>query len=419
MATRMLLGLLAGLALGATLAAAPTTARAVALVVGPIGQLWLDALTMTVVPLVFGLLVTGVGSATVNAGAGPVTARAIVWFAALLIGACTLGAVVTLQGLALWPMPGGGQALRAATGAPPPMAPPQDWFSAIIPANPVQAAAEMSMVPLVVFALFFGFAMTRIETELRLVLLRFFEAVVQTMLVIVRWVLLAGPVGVFALGFGVGVHTGVNALGTLAHYVIMVILACLAITFAAYGLVALVGGLPLLAFARAILPVQVVALGTQSSLACLPTMIERASALRSDPAAAKVVLPLAVAIFRAASAAANIAVALYLAKAHGVSPTLAALAGGVFVAAAVSLAAVGLPAQVSFFTTIGPVCLALGTPLAALPLLLAVEALPDIFRTVGNVTCDMAVTRLAARARPSDGGQGQPDDEASAFPISP
>ena len=56
----------------------------------------------------------------------------------------------------------------------------------------------------------------------------------------------------------------------------------------------------------------------------------------------------------------------------------------------------GLPSQVSFFTAIGPVCLALGAPVDLLPLLLAVETLPDIFRTIGNVTADIAVTRIVA-----------------------
>jgi len=63
----------------------------------------------------------------------------------------------------------------------------------------------------------------------------------------------------------------------------------------------------------------------------------------------------------------------------------------------VSLGAVSLPGQVSFFTSCVPICMALGVPLAALPLLLAVEAIPDIFRTVGNVTADVAVTAFVAR----------------------
>jgi Na+/H+-dicarboxylate symporter len=73
------------------------------------------------------------------------------------------------------------------------------------------------------------------------------------------------------------------------------------------------------------------------------------------------------------------------------------LALGAVVAAAVSVAAVGLPAQVSFFAIIAPVCLAMGVPVTLLPLLLAIETLPDIFRTLGNVTADLAVTAIVGR----------------------
>ena len=395
MSMRILIGLVVGLAAGAAARLAPPDALALALAIAtPIGALWLDALTMTVLPLVFGLLVTGVGSAASSAGASGVAARAMAGFAIGLIGACALAALLTLQILAWWPPPAGAQAF---SGAPPPLAQAGAWFEGLIPANPVKAAAEMSIAPLAVFALFFGFAASRIETPLRASLMTFFAAVVATMLVIVRWVLLAAPVGVMALAFAVGAKSGAGAAGALVHYVLVVVAACLAITAAAYVLATVFGRLSPIAFAKAALPVQVVALGSQSSLACLPAMMTATSALRTRPGSAEVVLPLSVAVFRAASAAANIAVALYLAKVHGVALTPGLVLIAVLVAAAVSLAAVGLPAQVSFFATIGPVCLVLGAPLEALPVLLAIETLPDLFRTAGNVTCDLALARIVGR----------------------
>jgi Na+/H+-dicarboxylate symporter len=112
------------------------------------------------------------------------------------------------------------------------------------------------------------------------------------------------------------------------------------------------------------------------------------------------VLPLAVSLFRYTSPAANLAIALYLAAFYGIEPSLAQVVAAVGVAAVVSLGAVSLPGQVSFFTSCVPICMALGVPLAALPLLLAVEAIPDIFRTVGNVTADVAVTAYVARHQP-------------------
>lgn len=405
--TRILFGLLIGLVAGVALSGQPPARLEPLLAVtAPVGQLWLDALTMTVVPLVFGLLVTGVGSATSSAAAGGVALRAVIWFAVLLVAACALSAVQT-SALLLWsPVPSAGQALRG--GQPPDLGQAQAWFSGVIPANPIKAAAETQMAPLVVFALFFGFAASRIETRLRAVVMTFFEAVVAAMLVIVRWVLLAGPLGVLALGFGVGARLGLGAAGTLLHYILMVVAACLAVTLGAYGLAVALGRLSPIAFARAALPVQVVALGTQSSLACLPAMITAASGLRTAPGSAEVVLPLSVSIFRAASAAANMAVAIYLAHLHGVALAPATLVIGVLVAAAVSLAAVGLPAQVSFFATIGPVCLAMGAPLTLLPVLLAVETIPDIFRTLGNVTTDLALARVVGRPKDDAATDGDP-----------
>jgi Na+/H+-dicarboxylate symporter len=399
MSTRILAGLIVGLAAGAMFASQPNAILdRVLTVTTPIGQLWLDALTMTVVPLVFSLLVTGVGSATSSAAAGGVATRAMVWFVILLVGACLISAALTTLLLAWAPIPVGGAGLRGPSTGAPVIAESGTWLAGLIPANPIKAAAEMSMAPLVVFALFFGFAASRIDAKLRDLLISFLEAVVATMLVIVQWVLLVGPLGVMALGFGVGAKLGLGAAGTLLQYVLVVVAACLAIVVAAYGLVAVIGRISPLAFGKAALPVQVVALGTQSSLACLPAMIRAARALRTTPGTSDVVLPLAVSIFRASSAAANVAVAVYLAHLHGVSVSPSTLGVGALVAAAVSLAAVGLPAQVSFFATIGPVCLAMGVPLHVLPILLAVETIPDIFRTLGNVTMDLAVTRIVGRS---------------------
>jgi Na+/H+-dicarboxylate symporter len=123
-------------------------------------------------------------------------------------------------------------------------------------------------------------------------------------------------------------------------------------------------------------------------------MIESASAIGADPRAAGIILPLAVTLFRAASAAANVAVAVYLAHLYGIDLTIPQLLAAVLIAVPVSLAAVGVAAQVSFVATIAPICAVLDIPFEALPLLMAVETIPDLFRTLGNVTADLAVTRI-------------------------
>ncbi|MGK2910677.1 MAG: dicarboxylate/amino acid:cation symporter [Sphingobium sp.] len=361
----------------------------------PIGQMWLDALTMTVVPLVFGLLVTGVATAASTGTGNGVALRAFVWFAILLTAACVGAALVSTGLLAFWPVPQGSSVL-ANGPAVPGVAQASDWFSGIIPTNPIKAAAETAMVPIVVFALLFGFAVSRIEVDLANSIVTFFRAVVQTMLVIVQWVLWIAPLGIAALAFTAGARMGVGAVGTLAQYIVVVVMACLSATLLAYAAAIIAGRMSLYRFARAAAPAQAVAIGTQSSLASLPVMIEATGALGVSRTSAGVVLPLAVSLFRAASAAANVAVAVYLGHLHGVAISLPLLVGGTLIAVPVSLAAVGLPAQVSFFATISPVCIAMGVPIQMLPLLLAVETVPDLFRTLGNVTADLAVARIAS-----------------------
>ncbi len=388
---RLLVALAAGLAAGALLAGSVHEALLVS-VARPVGKLWLDALTMTVVPLVTALLIAGVYEAG-QSGGNVIARRAMVWFASLLAIGSLLGGIVAMGLLDAWPVPDHATRLTVAA-RPAPTVDAGSWTDNLIPANVIAAAADSAMVPLVVFALLFGFALTRIESGLSTHLARTFRGIAEAMLVIVGCVLWIAPIGVLALAFGVGVTLGAGAASVLLHYVIVIILVCLAVAAAMHILAATWGRTGAIAFARAALPAQAVAVTTQSSLASLPVMLTAASALRVDAASAGIVLPLAVSLFRAASAAANVAVAVYLAQVHGVAITVETLVVGALVAAAVSVGAVGLPAQVSFFAVIAPVCVAMGVPVTLLPLLLAIETVPDVFRTLGNVTADIAVAQM-------------------------
>ena len=122
---------------------------------------------------------------------------------------------------------------------------------------------------------------------------------------------------------------------------------------------------------------------------------------------ADVVLPLAVAIFRFTSPVANLAVVFFVAHLYNHEPSLVQILSAVVVAYAVSIAAVGLPGQVSFIASIAPICIALGAPTEVLGILIAVEVIPDIFRTLGNVTGDLAATSILARNQPRE-DEGSP-----------
>jgi Na+/H+-dicarboxylate symporter len=142
-----------------------------------------------------------------------------------------------------------------------------------------------------------------------------------------------------------------------------------------------------------------VAISTQSSLATLPTMLAASESLGAAPAAAGIVLPLAVAVFRATSPAMNLAVALYIAHWLGVPIGPGALAAGVCTAAITTMGSVSLPGTISYIASVAPVAFAMGVPIEALGLLIAVETIPDLFRTVGNVTMDIAITVGLGRVR--------------------
>ena len=404
-----ILALIAGIAVGAGVALWGGQELAAALEqVEFIGSLWLNALRMTVIPLVFSLLVTGVASVADAASTGRLAARAILVFAVMLVLATAYACLALPLAYQVGPVdPSAGAAFVAGAGAKPvePAAPPGffEWLGTLAPSNPIAAAAEGAILPLTVFALFFGFAATRLPAEQREPMVAFFRAIGDTMIVIVRWVLLAAPVGVFALSLGVGLRSGLGAAGLLVQYIAIASGVTLGVLVMA-ALFAIVWGRvrpTLLASAAA--PVLAVAVSTQSSLASLPLMVERArDALGLPDRVANLVLPMAVAIFRMTSPVTNLAVCFFVAQVHGVELTAQQILAGALVAIPVSIGSVGLPGQVSFIASVAPICIAMGLPIDVLGILLAVEVIPDIFRTVGNVMADLAATVIAARGQSSD-----------------
>jgi Na+/H+-dicarboxylate symporter len=126
-------------------------------------------------------------------------------------------------------------------------------------------------------------------------------------------------------------------------------------------------------------------------------MLRASERLGVPVAASGVVLPMAVAIFRWTGPAMNFAVAIYIAYWFGIELTPTQLALGVLASATTTMGAVGIPGQASFVTSIAPICIAMGVPIAPLGLLIAVETVPDLMRTLGNVSMDVAATTVVAK----------------------
>jgi Na+/H+-dicarboxylate symporter len=379
----------------------------------PFGGLWLNTLRMTVVPLVVSLLVTGIASVANTAQTGGLVARAILLFTVLLFGMAIYSVLVTNGLLALWPIDPieaqkfvSGIGDGAVTIAEPPSF--GAWIESLAPYNPVKAAAEDGMLALVVFSIFFGFAAAQLQAAMRDQIVNFFRAVSEAMIIIVHWVLIAGPIGVFALAVGVGLNAGLGAAEIIGQYVVIVTAVTAGSTVIAWLIAVTWGGQPIGRFTSAATPVWAIAASTQSSLASLPAMLESAlRGLKIPARVADVILPLAVAVFRFTSPVANLAVCFFIAHLYNLEPSVVQIVSAVVVAYAVSIAAVGLPGQVSFIASIAPICLALGVPTEVLGILIAVEVIPDIFRTLGNVTGDLAATSILARNQPRE-DEGSP-----------
>jgi Na+/H+-dicarboxylate symporter len=400
-ALRILISLVAGLALGIALANwAPGPGTTILHGTTLIGGAWLHGLQMVIVPLVVALLVIGIAASAEAARAGKIAGRALLFFVVILWINTIMSALITPLLLKLFPLRADwAAALRASlshaktAGQVPTLA---DFFNKIVPTNVIDAAATDAFLPLTVFALVFAFAITRLQPDRRKLMVDFFQALADAMIVVIGWVLVLAPLGVFCLAFGVGMQTGAAAFGALAHYVAIVSTLGILVILSAYPFAAIGARVGLGRFARAVLPSQIVAISTSSSLATLPAMLRSSEVLGAPATVSGVTLPIAVAVFRATSPAMNLAVALYVANLTGTHIGPGQLAAGVVTAAITTMGSVSLPGTISFFASVAPVSVAMGVPLEALGLLVAVETLPDLFRTLGNVTMDVAVTGVIA-----------------------
>lgn len=366
----------------------------------PIGLLWLNALKMTIVPLVVALLITGITATADAARAGKLAARAVMTFLAAIFISGSMSLLMTPLLLRLFPLStGAADALRSGLGGSTEAGPSPtfgDFLLSLIPTNPIAAAADTAILPLIIFTTIFAFAITKLEPVQRATLSGFFKALGDAMLIVISWVLALAPIGVFALGYALAVKAGFAAFGGLIHYVL--ILMGIGVSCLILGLLLawLVVGISLPSFVRAMVPTMAVAISTQSSLASLPAMLKSSEELGVDPKKADVVLPLAVALFRFTSPAMNLAVVIYVAWLFGVELTPWEMGVGLLVAMAAALSSVSLPGSISFVTSIAPIAVSMGVPVAPLGLLVAVETFPDIFRTLGNVVGDVAATKFAA-----------------------
>ena len=393
--TRVLLGLALGLALGISIAPADTGLAATAVTwIEPIGGLWVNAIRMTVIPLIVSLLLGGITSSGAKTVAR-VGGKAVAWFLGLVAATTTIAGLSTpflyrLIGAENVRIPELATASSVSELTLPPF---RDWFVGLLPPNPVGAAANGDILPLVLFTVVFGLAATRIEPALRDTITRGARAVSEAILVVVDWILATAPVGVFALTFSLAAQTGISVVRAVAGFLIVVAILLTVATLALYPLVRFAGGIRMRRFARACAPGQAVGFSTRSSMAALPPMLEEAErTLELPDQVSGLVLPAAVSVFKYASPMTRIAGTYFIASLFGVE--LGALEWGALAGflGVLSFYSPGIPSGGLF--VMAPIYQAFGLPIEGIGILIALDLIPDMYLTVANVTGDMAVAAI-------------------------
>lgn len=402
-AIRASIGLVLGTIAGFAISMSSSHAlRLAAAALEPLGIIWVNAIRMTVIPLVVSLLVATIASEHDLAAVGRLGARAMAVFVALLSGVALIGLLAAPPLYALFqPTLHAGSAYAAATvertGAPTAALPGfGSWLAGLVPANPLSAAAQGAMLPVVVFAILLGAAMSRVASPMREAGAGFFRGVADAMLVIVGWILAVAPVGVFALALTLTLKLGLSVAGAIGFYLLVHVGLVVVAGALLYLLVAAVGGVPVSSFARATAPAQLVAVATRSSVAALPAMIDGAErTLRLPIAITSFVLPFGVSIFRLNQGITWIVSALFVGELYGVHLGWSKLALLAVASVAMSFSVPGIPSGALFM--IAPFFVAVGLPADGIGILIALDVIPDLFKTSLNVTGHMTATVLLAR----------------------
>jgi Na+/H+-dicarboxylate symporter len=402
--TRVLVALAAGLAAGIAVAASHNAALiSAADAIAAVGTLWVNAIRMTVIPLVVALLITGVASASDISTIGHVGRRTVAVFMALLAGGAALAIPLGILAFS-WlsrlvaerpALPPGAADAAKSVAAGAPAVSVSSWLLSLIPTNPVGAAATGDMLPLIVFTLLLALAIARSATKTREMLLGFFGALSEAMLVLVRWIIWLAPAGVFALMVSLGAHAGAGLAGALGFYIAAYSFASVLFTVLLYPVIALTAGIPVRDYAAALFPAQLIAFSSSSSIAALPALVEGADArLHLPKDVSGFVLPLSVAMFKFAAPVSWTFGTLFVAwfyqhELHGAQYAVVA-----FASTFLAFAAPGVPRGA--FLMLAPLFLAIGLPVEGIGMLIAVDAIPDLFATVLNASGDMAAAALVA-----------------------
>jgi proton glutamate symport protein len=393
---------LAALVLGLTIGLAASewdsagTTRAVR-AIEPLGTMWVNAIRMTVLPLIVASLVVAVSGAA-PATVGRLGARALVVFVLMMAALGVLAAIVVPAVFSRLAVdPAAAQAIRASAA---PVQRPElptfgSWLVGLVPVNPVKAAADGAMLPLVVFTLVFGLALGRVSEEPRRAVMAFFRGVSEAMTVLIGWILALAPIGIFALALSLATTLGTEAIGAALFYVVAMSALLLASTALLYVFVALFASVPVGRFARAVLPAQIVAVTTRSSMAPLPLLLTSAEQTLGLPrTVTSFTLPLASSTFRYCQPLTWQGYAALAGALYGITLGIPEIATLAVTSILMSFSVPGIPSGGLF--VVAPFLAAVGIPVEVIGVLIALDLVPDVFKSLTNVTAHLAAVTLVA-----------------------
>jgi len=398
---RVLLGLVTGFGLGLVLAGSSSPAVSVLLgVLAPVGTIFINLIRMTVIPLVASMLIASVGSLASSGALGRAGARAAIIAVAMLALTAVATVLIATPVLARIQIDqAAAMALRGpaassgATTAPAAAPALSQWFIDLVSPNVVKAAADGAMLPVIVFSVLFGVALAGVGAERRDAVLRVTQGVADAMQRLVSGILELAPLRVFGLAVPLASKLGLAAAGAvIAYIVLVVVLTVLAAAVLLYPVGIIAGSMSPQAFVSFCAPAQAVAFASRSSLAALPAMVESGERANLPPVVARFILPLAASVFRVGAAVAMPVGVLFLARLYGATLSPTQLASVVFTVILSSFAVPGVPG--GSIIAMVPVLAAVNLPIDGIGILLAVDTIPDMFRTTANVTGSLTLAAV-------------------------
>ena len=409
--TQILLGLVIGASLGVLgnvlWRESPELLWVVDNVANPIGQIFLRMLFMVVVPLVFATLALGVANLGDLSRVGRIGAKTLLFFVVTTGLAATIGLLMVhlfQPGQALDPTIRENLMAAYSTDAAARIETSQtngfgiQTFINIVPRNPLDAAVRGDMLGLIFFTLIFGIALTKVSREKAEPVMRVLEGVAEAVMVIIGFAMRLAPIGVAALIFTVTARFGFEVLQSLGVYVVMVISGLLIHQFGVVAvLVRVLGGINPVDFFKRARSLMVTAFSTSSSNATLPTTIRTAERqFGVPPEVAGFVLPLGATMNMNGTALFEGMTVLFLAQVFGVDLSLGTQVIVVVMCVVTAVGAAGVPG--GSIPLLVMVLEMVGVPGAGIALILGVDRILDMARTVPNVTGDLLTSIVITRS---------------------